>query len=65
MREVVVNNQHIAARFHEIFRDAGRGVRSDVSEAGRVVAFGHDHDGVIHRALFPQSGDSLGHADAR
>ena len=54
MREIVVNDQHVAARFHEMLRDAGRGVRSDVSEARRVVALGHDDDGVIHRALFPQ-----------
>ncbi len=31
MREVVINDQHIAALFHEIFRDAGRCIRCDVS----------------------------------
>ena len=61
MREVVVNDQHVAARFHEMLRDAGRGVRSDVGETRRVVALGHDHDGVIQRALFPQDGHGLRH----
>ena len=45
--------------FHEILRDAGRGVGGDVSEPRRVVAFGHDHDGVFHRALFSQVCDGL------
>ena len=61
LREVVVNNQHIAARFHEMLRDAGRGVRSDVGKTWRVVTLGHDNDGVIHRALLPQDGDGLCH----
>jgi hypothetical protein len=59
--EVVVDDQHVATRFHEMLRDAGRGVRRDVGEAGRVVALGHDHDGVIHRALLPQDGHGLRH----
>ena len=58
--EVVINDQYIAARLHERLRDAGCGVRSDVSETGRIVAFGHDNDGVIHRALFPQGRHGLG-----
>ena len=60
LREVVVNDQHVAARFHEMLRDAGRGVGRDVGEARRVVAFGDDDDGVIHRALFAQVGHGLG-----
>ena len=39
--------------------DAGRSVRRDVSETWRIVALGHDDDGVIHRALFPQVGHGL------
>ena len=62
VREVVVDDQHIATRFHEMLRDAGRGIRSDVGKAGRVIALGHDHDGVIHRALLPQVGHHLRHA---
>ena len=58
--EVVVNDEHVPARFHEMLRDAGRGVGGDVGEPGRVVAFGHDDDGVIHRAFFAQVGDDLG-----
>ena len=38
--EIVVNDQHVATCFHEILRDAGRRVRSDVGETGRIVAFG-------------------------
>ena len=60
VREIVVNDEHVAARFHEVLRDAGRGVRCDVGQSRRVVAFGHDDDGVIHRALFAQLGDDLG-----
>ena len=52
MGEVVVDDQHVATRFHEMLGDAGRGVRRDVGEAGRVVALGHDHDRVVHRAVF-------------
>ena len=58
--EIVVNDEHVPARFHEMLRDAGRGVGGDVGEPGRVVAFGHDDDGVIHRAVFAQVGDDLG-----
>ena len=58
--EVVVNDEHVPARFHEMLGDAGRGVGGDVGEPGRVVAFGHDDDGVIHRAFFAQVGDDLG-----
>ena len=60
VREVVVNDKHVAARFHKMFRDAGRRVGGNIGEPGRIVAFGHDHDGVIHRALIPQVGDGLG-----
>ena len=40
MGEIVVDDQHVAARFHEMLGDAGRGVGRDVGEPGRVVAFG-------------------------
>ncbi len=59
LREVVVNDQYVAACLHERLRDAGCGVRSDVSETGRIVAFGHDNDCVIHRALFTQGRHGL------
>ena len=52
--EIVVDDQHIASRFHEMLRDAGRGVRSDIGEARRVVALRHDDDGVVHRPFLPQ-----------
>ena len=63
--EVVVNDEHVAARFHEMLRDAGRGVGGDVGEPGRVVAFGHDDDGVIHRAFSRKVATTLATADAR
>ena len=61
LREVVVNDQHIAPGFHEMLRDAGGGVRGDVGEPGRVVALGDDHDGVFHRAFLAKVGHGLGH----
>ncbi len=60
MREVVINDQHVAPLPHEMLSDAGRGVRCDESEARRVVALGYDEDSVIHRALFPQGCHRLG-----
>ena len=61
MREVVIDDQHVAALLHEILRDAGRGVGGDESKTRRVVAFGHDKNGVIHRAFFPQGCRRLRH----
>ena len=60
MGEVVVDDEHIPAGFHEMLCDAGRGIGGDVGEPRRVVAFGHDDDGVIHRAFVAQVGDDLG-----
>ena len=60
LREVVVDDQHVAARLHEMFGDTGRRVRCDVGETRRVVALGHDDDGVVHRAVLAQLGDDLG-----
>ena len=65
MGKVVVNDQHISARFHERLGDAGRGVGSDVSETRRIVALGHNDDGVIHRALFRKVATAFATADAR
>ena len=59
MCEVVVDDQHISTRFHERFRNAGRGVRSDIGKTRRVVAFRDDDHGVIHRAIFPQGRHGL------
>ncbi len=43
-----------------MLRDTCRGVGGDVGESGRIVAFGHDDDGVVHGAFFAQVGDDLG-----
>ena len=61
LREIVVDDQHVAAGFHEVLGDAGRGVRRDVRQARRVVALGHDDDRVVHRALLAQGGHGLRH----
>src|ERR1035438_1690860 len=61
LREVVIDDQHVPTRFHEVLRNAGRGVRSDVGEPWRLVALGHDHHGVVHRALLPQDSHGLRH----
>ena len=54
--QVVVHDQHVASCLHEIFGDAGRGVRRDIGEAGRVVALGDHHDCELQRALLAQNG---------
>ena len=43
-----------------MLRDTGRGIWRDVSEPGRIVPLGHDHDRVIHRALLAQTSDRFG-----
>ena len=60
MRKVVIDDQHIAARFHKKLADAGRGVRSDEGKARRVIALGHDDDGIFHRTIFLQGCNGLG-----
>jgi hypothetical protein len=59
--EVVVDDQHVATRLHEVLRDARRGIRSDIGEARGVVALRDDDDGVLHRAFLPQVGYCLRH----
>src|ERR1035437_4847756 len=61
LREIVIDDQHIPTRFHEVLGNARRGVRSDVGEPWRLVALGHDHHGVIHHALLPQDSHGLRH----
>ena len=53
LREVVVDDEHVATRFHEMLGDARRGVRRDVGESWRFVALRDDHDRVLQRAVFP------------
>src|SRR5664280_924121 len=60
LRKVVVNDQHVATRYHKMLRDAGRGVRRDVGETRRVIAFGDNDDGVIHRTFFAEARHDLG-----
>ena len=56
MRQVVVDDQHVAALRHEMLRDTGRGVGGNECQTRRVVALGHDEYGIRHCALFPQGG---------
>jgi hypothetical protein len=58
--EVIVDDEHIAALFHEMLGDTGGGVRGDVRQAGCIVARGHDDDGVVHGAALTQRGHDLG-----
>ena len=57
--QIVVDDQHVASLLHEIFRDAGGGVRRDVYQAWRIVALDNDYDGVFHGALCGKVGHSL------
>ena len=61
LRQVVVDDQHVAAGFHEVLGDGGRGVRRDVRQARRVVALGDDDHGVSRaHALSAQNRHHLG-----
>ena len=59
--QVVVDDQHITAGFHEVLGNAGCCIRRDVGQAGRLVAFGDDDHGVVHRILVAQRRDHFGH----
>jgi hypothetical protein len=59
MRKIVINDEHVATSFHKMFGDTGGGIRRDVGKTRRFVTLGHDDDGVIHRALFPQNSHGL------
>ena len=61
LREVVVNNEHIATCFHKMLGDAGCGVGRDIGQTRRVVTFGYNNHRIIHRALFAEVGDGLRH----
>src|SRR5580658_5065738 len=61
MREVVVDDKHVAPLFHEGFGDARRSVRCDISNAGRLVAFGGDDHRVVHRTFFAEASHDLGY----
>ena len=65
MGEIVVHDQHVAAGFHKRLCDAGRGVRRNVSESRWIVAFRHDHDGVVHRPFSRNLATTFATADAR
>ena len=47
VREIVIDDQNVAALLHEVLCDACGGIRSDIGEARRVIAFG---DGLGERS---------------
>ena len=59
--QVIVDDEHVAPPRHEAFSDARRRVGGDVLQTRGIVAFGHDHDAVLHRAPAPKLRDHLGH----
>ncbi len=52
--KVVVDDQGVAARLHELFAHGGPGEGGDELEGGRVGGGCGDHDGVVHRAVLFQ-----------
>src|ERR1035441_9236075 len=61
MGEIVVNNQDIASLFHEVFCNAGCRIRRDVDEAGRIIVFYDNHNGVVHRTLLVEVSHYFSH----
>lgn len=60
MCQVVINDENVTTGFHEVFRDTGRSIGSDVGESGGVVPC-DDDDGVFHRFVLAQNRNGFGH----
>ncbi len=60
LREIIIDDEHVAAAFHELLGDAGCGIGRDIREPRGLVACGDDDDGVSHGAAFPEGGHHLG-----
>ena len=63
-RQVVVNDQRIAARVAEIFADRGARERREILQCGRVGGRGGYDDRVVHGAFLPQGVDQRGYRRA-
>ncbi len=61
MGEIVVNNQNVSTRLHEIFGNAGCGVRCNIGKAGRVIAFCDNDHSIIHRPFIAEIGHNFGY----
>src|SRR3984885_9561539 len=59
--QIIVNNQHVTARFHEIFCDAGGGVGGDIGEARGIIALRYNDHAIFHCTFVAQLRDDLGH----
>ena len=60
LRQVIIDDQHVAALHHKGFSDAGGCVRRDVEQPRGLVAFGDNDDGVFERLIVAQIGNDLG-----
>ena len=59
--KIVVHDQGVPAVVHEVLGHRGAGIGSDVLQRSRIAGAGHDHGGVVHRAVFAQGFDDAGH----
>lgn len=58
--EVVIDDEHIASRLHEVLGHRGCRVGSDVAKADRVLSGGDHHHAVVDCPGTAQPGDDLG-----
>src|ERR1035438_4027295 len=61
MSQIVVDNKDIASLFHEVFCNAGSRIRRDVDEAGRIIVFYDNDNGVVHRTLLVEVSHYFSH----
>ena len=64
LREVIVDDQHVAAVIHEVFAERSARVGGDILQRGRGARRGVDDDSVVHRAaageVLHELGDGAG-----
>src|SRR5580658_4618177 len=59
--QIVVDDENIASRFHEVFCDTGRSIGRNVGQAWRIVAFADHDDTKVHRPSGSKFGDRFGY----
>ena len=64
LAQVVVDDQHVLALIHEVFRHGAAGIGRDVLQGGLFAGRGGYHDGVVHSAARGQGVHHLGHGGA-
>ena len=62
MGKIVVDDQDIAPLFHEVFCNAGCRIRRDIDEAGRIIVFYDNHNGIIHCSLLIEISHYFGYS---